>query len=142
MSTQYWSVSGIGLEITNVTAEKIIEFVRNHSKNEQILNDFSKLSWCELEDIYMDYNYNSDYGVRSILAEIISKETNLHISYNADCDDNREYLLYIQKYPWQMSEEDFKLTSDTSLKDILEPYRKELGLGLNNFDYYEVHYFG
>ena len=142
MSIQYWSVSGIGLEITNVTTEKIIEFVRNHSKDEQILEDFSKLSWNELEKAYADYVYNSDYGVRSILSEIISKETNLSISYNVDCEDNREYLLYIPKYPWQMSEEDFKLTKEASLRNILEPYRKELDLNVDNIDYYEVYYFG
>ena len=142
MSIQYWSVSGIGLEITHVTAEKIIEFVKNHSKDEQILDDFSKLSWNELEKAYTDYVYNSDYGVRSILSEIISKETNLSISYNVDCEDNREYLLYIPKYPWQMSEEDLKLIKETSLRDILEPYREELDLNSDNIDYYEVYYFG
>ena len=142
MSTEYWSVSGIGLEITNVTPEKIIEFVKNHSKDKQVLNDFNTISWNELEKAYNDYNYNSDYGVRSILSEIISKETNLSISYNVDCEDNREYLLYIPKYPWQMSEKDFKLTTDAKLKNILEPYREEFDLKADNIDYYEVYYFG
>lgn len=142
MSTQYWLVSGIGLKITKVPAEKIIEFVKNHSKDERILDDFSKLSWDELEEAYVDYYYNSDYGIKSILSEIISKETNLSISYNVDCEDNSDYLLYIPKYPWQMSEEDFKLMKDSTLKSILEPYRKELGLDSDNFDYYEVYYFG
>ena len=41
-----------------------------------------------------------------------------------------------------MSEEDLKLTKEASLRNILEPYRKELDLNVDNIDYYEVYYFG
>ena len=146
MSMSYWSVNGIGLDISKIYPDKVINFVKNHSKDEKILNAFEIMSWDDLIDEYSEYypNYGNygDPGLLSIIGEIIFDETGLNISYYRSLENDNEYLLYEPSYPWQLSDADKRLNSYEDLHDIFKPYIEELGLDKDTFDFHDVQYFG
>lgn len=60
-------------------------------------------------------------GIAPILAAVIHKTENIEMA--AVCDDytSKEYLVYIRKYPWNMSRAECDMT-DITLTDIIAEY--------------------
>ena len=85
---------------------------------------FSDLETAPLDRIMEVLNYEEPQcckTIASVLAEVISHAEDIEMA--AVCDDytSQEYLVYIRKYPWNMSRAECDMT-DITLTDTIAKY--------------------
>ena len=92
-----------------------------------------------LEEIYKDKNplkeikrdgiIGEDQKAETIIANVISRETDIPIGYFEGTNEDIGCIMYCSGYPWDMSEGEKKLNGKNGKKDlekILNKYRDEL----------------
>lgn len=69
---------------------------------------------------YFEFVDDCEYGFASILSEVMSETTGVWFDACDDTED-KEYLIYMPRYPWNMDEKDMELTEE-KVKEFIQEY--------------------
>lgn len=145
MNTDCYYGFGFGADL--IDEDKIIELCKNHKDT---LNDLGEESLIEEIENDKDFSF-SEYEVEAengwsfssatnILANIMSKETNIHF-FVEENEDGSVFLIFEAQEPWCYTVEEMNLTSE-KLLEIYQKYAKELGFEYPELEYIKVEKFG
>lgn len=162
---------GYGFPLTSLTTEHFVSFINKHQhtmvkiKNSDKINEtcktavdklsnfcyFSKaeeITNLEIDDIANDFYAITDLygemGMLSIIALIMSVETNIMFNYqpgDGECDSEPSIILPSGN-PWQFNEKEKQLKSADDLDEIIKPYTRELHIPEEEIGELEVEYYG
>lgn len=112
--------------------KEIVAYVKENGPDANIKEDF--------------FDYECDEGglcgAYAVIANVISAETGIRMSYDRDEDGTGDELIHLTRsMPWGFNEKEKALTEE-SLQAMLEPYLRELGKLPQQCDYTRVEYFG
>ena len=155
MSMSTSIIYGKGSKITE--SNKIVNFIRNHRTTlEKIQTDISQhhnvrqLSYSDLfadidvkepvsiDELYEKYRcfqgaYTNTEGLSGVIADVISKETNVRVDFLSAQDEDTEYIVFTETLPWYFNDTEKALTEE-SLTDIFKKYFNELEIPLEMDD--------
>ncbi len=89
---------------------------------------------------YVTISADINYGIASILMEVIQEATGLRLEA-CDDDDCCDYLIYMPKYPWKMSEEDRSVTEE-QIAELIREYVAIISDTTVDIDYQAVENWG
>ena len=129
MSWEMWTVTGYGIDVSEAGPGKTIKFIKKHLEN---TGYYKKI----LKEVFEDANNTAEiydglcectdqYAAGELIAEIIRNETGIPVYSTGINEDCKEAVLYPEKYPWEMTEEEKALTED-ELHQVFERYAREL----------------
>lgn len=135
MSMQTECIYGIGFQI-KIEPGELQKFLQDHRESLNQLKGVESVLECldldedDFEDALLGFEYWPNNGfedsLTAIIADIMSVETRLPIAYYPPTeDDDHEFILYEQAYPWEMNDKERNLTKD-KLTTMFEKYAKEL----------------
>ena len=113
--------------------------------NDSLFDEYESLldTWEELTKTFYNERLDATY-LRELIADIITKETKVRISYErAQADECRgdASLILPETMPWYCNPTERKLTQE-SFDDLLAPYAKELGYKKSDIDDLLIEYYG
>lgn len=150
MSMQTECIYGIGFQI-KIEPEGLQKFLQNHRENLKQLKNVESVLECldldedDFEDALLGFEYwpNNGFGdsLTAIIADIMSVETGLPIAYYPPTeDDDHEFILYEQVYPWEMNDKERNLTK-AELTTMFEKYAEELDSNIEVDDDIRLEYY-
>ena len=127
-----WHCYGHGFDCSKATNEKLADFCKKH---EDALAGYGRILELNrlLEGIEnssadaIDFTEVTDNGtVGEIIAHVIQKETNVTVCSTGLTDEGDDVVMFMEMYPWHMTDEDRGLKDAEALYELLKPYAKEL----------------
>lgn len=141
MSMRTWTINGIGFDTSLVPAENYREFLKAHKDSAgENKNTIESLLKEEYDDEFLYHVVDVANCTAYLIACIMTEETG--IWFDAPCADvyDRDCVLFLPKYSWNLNEKERVLTED-ELYDIMQKYADELKSNERVMEY-ELEYFG
>ena len=143
MSWECWNVNGYGIDetpIDKVSMEKLFEFVKNHRKCAEIQRyfqeeiDIGSIDLDDFEEAIDDYETEEGHiGFGGIIAEVMSEETGVPLSYLRDENDHYGIVFFAQ-YPWNYNYDFLRNLTKEKLFKSFKEYFAELGVEISEKD--------
>lgn len=143
MSYNTWHDYGYGIctdDINIDSVDRIEELLSFAPKFQEEINRWfkeQKITVPTIQD-YLDFADDNDgfYGIAFILREVI-KEAECVELYSCDNFDGFNFLIYMPRYPWNMTDIDRCMTEE-KLNEMLDKYVGILSDQFIDIDYQEV----
>lgn len=106
----YIVTSGIGTEFCNVSREGLIALIKKADKYK--IANFENVN---LDEVTLD-EINEIENIRTVIGECLNEITGLNSFCGIIDDDECEYILFVDKAPWEYTDKEKSLTKNDVIK--------------------------